>query len=239
MGIRQRDADLAKGGRLYNLEKEIGEKTNLAKENPAIVEKLQRIAGEISEDIAANKRPAGMVQNPVTLYPTTNRKRPSKKPKKPAKPINWNKAKLGDTFASASLPDITGKPFTIQATLEIEPGKKASGIILAHGGSAVGYVLYAKDGNLFFAVRLGTNAVQKIAFGSPGEKMEITASLTKEKFSIQVGEKSVEAKSHGLLNRHPQEDICIGHDDKNPVDTEAPKSRINGKLSGLKVAVGH
>jgi hypothetical protein len=54
-----------------------------------------------------------------------------------------------------------------------------------------------------------------------------------------VGEKTVEAKSHGLLNRHPQEDICIGHDDKNPVDTEAPKSRINGKLSGLKVSVGH
>ena len=102
----------------------------------------------------------------------------------------------------------------------------------------MGYALYAKDGNLFFAVRLGTNAVQKIAFGSPGEKMEITASLTKEKFSIQVGEKSVEAKSHGLLNRHPQEDICIGHDDKNPVDSEAPKSRINGKLSNLKVSVG-
>ena len=112
------------------------------------------------------------------------------------------------------------------------------GIILAHGGSTVGYVLYAKDGNLFFSVRLGQNAVQKIAFGSPGKKMEITASLTKEKFSIQVGEKSVEAKSHGLLNRHPQEDICIGHDDKNPVASEAPKSRINGKLSNLKVSVG-
>ena len=90
----------------------------------------------------------------------------------------------------------------------------------------------------FFAVRLGTNAVQKIAFGSPGEKMEITTNLTKEKFSIQVGEKSVEAKSHGLLNRHPQEDICIGHDDKNPVDSEAPTASINGKLSGLKVSVG-
>jgi len=69
--------------------------------------------------------------------------------------------------------------------------------------------------------------------------MKITASLTKEKLSIQVGEKTVEAKSHGLLNRHPQEDICIGHDDKNPVDTEAPTARINGKLSGLKVAAGN
>jgi hypothetical protein len=67
--------------------------------------------------------------------------------------------------------------------------------------------------------------------------MKITASLTKEKLSIQVGEKSVEAKSHGLLSRHPQEDICVGHDDKNPVDTEAPSTRINGKLTDLKVSI--
>ena len=37
MGIRQRDADLAKGGRLYNLENEIGEQTDLAAQNPDIV----------------------------------------------------------------------------------------------------------------------------------------------------------------------------------------------------------
>ena len=238
MGIRQRDADLAKGGRLYNLEKEIGEKTNLATENPTIVKKLEEMAAQISEDIAANKRPAGTVQNPVTLYPSTGRKRPTKKPGKPAKPINWDKAKLGDTFTSASLPDIAGKAFSVQATLEIEPGGKPNGIILTHGGSAVGYALYAKDGNLFFTVRLGANAVQKIAFGSPRKKMEITASLTKEKLSIQVGEKSVEAKSHGLLSRHPQEDICVGHDDKNPVDAEAPSTRINGKLTDLKFSIG-
>ena len=237
MGIRQRDADLARGGRLYNLEKEIGEKTNLAKENPAIVGKLEKMAAQMAQDIAANKRPAGIVQNPVTLYPTTSRKRPAKKPGKPAKPINWDKARLGDTYASASLPDMAGKPFTIQTTVEIEPGKKPNGILLAHGGSAVGYALYARDGTLFFALRLGTNAVQKIAFGSPGEKMEITARLTRETFSIQVGEKSVEAKSPGLLNKHPQEDFCIGHDDKNPVDSEAPKSPINGVLSNLQVTI--
>ncbi len=241
MGIRQRDEDLTKGGRLYNLEKDIGEKTDQAKENPAIVERLKKIAAQIAEDVAANKRPAGTVQNPVTLYPSTSRKQPSKNTKNlkmPTKPINWNKAKLGDTFTSASLPDITGKPLTIQATIEIEPGKKANGIILAHGGSAVGYALYAKNGNLFFSVRLSTNSLQKIAFGSLKEKMEITTSLTKEKLSIQVGEKSVETKSHGLLSKHPQEDICVGHDDKNPVDAEAPKNLINGKLSNLKIVVG-
>jgi len=237
MGIRQRDADLAKGGRLYNLEKEIGEITDLAEENPAIVGKLEKIAAQITADISANKRPAGTVQNPVTLYPTTSRKRPARKTRKPVKPINWDKARLGDTYASTSLPDMAGKPFTIQTTVEIEPGKNPNGIILAHGGSAVGYALYAKNGNLIFALRLGANAVQKIAFGSPGEKMEITASLTREQFSIQVGEKSVEGKSHGLLNKHPQENLCIGHDDANPVDPEAPGSPINGVLSNLRVTI--
>jgi len=121
--------------------------------------------------------------------------------------------------------------------VEIEPGKKPNGMILAHGGSAVGYALYAKEGNLIFSLRLGKNTVQKIAFGSPGEKMKITASLTREKLSIQVGEKSIEAKSHGLLNRHPQENLCIGHDDANPVDPESPGNHINGVLSTLQVTI--
>ena len=55
---------------------------------------------------------------------------------------------------------------------------------------------------------------------------------------IQVGEKSVGAKSHGLLSRHTQEDICVGHDDKNPVDAEAPSTRINGKLTDIKFSIG-
>ena len=237
MGIRQRDADLAKGGRLYNLEKEIGEITNLAQENPAIVEKLGKIAAQITAEISANKRPAGTVPNPATLYPTTSRKQPGKKTRKQIKPINWDKVKMGDTYASSSLPDVAGKPFSIQATVEIESGQKPNGIILAHGGSAVGYVLYAKDDRLFFSIRGDTPVVQKVTFASPGEKMEILASLSGETLSIQVGGKSVEVKSPGLLKRHPQESLCIGHDDANPVDPGAPRSRINGSLSTLKVTI--
>jgi hypothetical protein len=235
MGIRQRDADLAKGGRLYNLEKEIGEKTNLAKENPDIVEKLQKIAAEIAEDIAANKRPAGTVQNPVTLYPSTSRKRPAKKPTKPAKPIDWNKAKLGQTYPSASAPAIVGKSFSFLCTLE---ANQPYGIILAHGGSAVGYVLYAKDGKLTFAIRHSTERIQRVTFESPPGNAEIVARHTAAKFSIQIGDQEIAVKAHDLLRRHPLEDLCIGHDDRNPVDPEAPKGRINGKLTGLKVVLG-
>ena len=238
MGIRQRNADLAQGGRLYNLEEEIGELTNLAEENPAIVAKLEALATQMTADMAANKRPAGTIQNPVTLYPTTNRKQPARRKRKsPVKPVQWAEARLGDTYASSSLPDMSGKTFTIEATVEIEEGKKPHGIIVAHGGSSVGYVLYARDSSLFFSVRIGTNSVQKIAFRSPGRKMEISASLTGETLSLRIGGKSVEMKSRGLLKRHPQESLCIGSDDANPVDPEAPRTRINGLLSTLNVTV--
>ena len=132
---------------------------------------------------------------------------------------------------------MSGKPFTIEATVEIEEGKKPHGIIVAHGGSSVGYVLYARDDSLFFSVRIGTNSVQKIAFRSPGRKMEISASLTGETLSLRIGGKSVEVKSRGLLKRHPQESLCIGSDDANPVDPGAPRTRINGLLSTLNVTV--
>ena len=236
MGIRQRDPDLAKGRRLYNLETEIGEMTNLAEENPDVVEKLETLADQITTEISANRRPAGTVSNPVTLYPTS-RKQPARKARKSINPINWHKVKMGDTYASSSLPDMAGKPFSIQVTVEIESGQKPNGIILAHGGSAVGYVLYAKDDRLFFSIRGDTPVFQKVTFASPGDKMKILASLSGETLSIRVGGQSVEVKSPGLLSRHPQESLCIGHDDANPVDPSAPKSRINGSLSTLKVTI--
>lgn len=68
--------------RLYNLDREIGEQTNLAAENPEIVQRLQALAAAMSARIGGNepseRRPAGVAENPRTLYPTD--------PAKPGKP---------------------------------------------------------------------------------------------------------------------------------------------------------
>ena len=235
MGIRQRDADLAKGGRLYNLEQEIGEQTDLATQHPEIVAKLSKIGEAISAELASNKRPAGFVENPVTLYPTTGNKRRSQ-PVKPAKPIDWAKVKLGDSHPTGSLPNLKDKSISIQATLDIAAGEKAHGILISHGGSAVGYTLYAKQGILFFTVRLGQNAFQRIATRVPEGNLDIIARLNAKKFSLHVGKNSTEAKSQGLLDKHPQESFDVGRDDKNLVDPEAPKEPINGRFINLKVS---
>ncbi len=59
--------------RLYNLDYEIGESTNLAAKHPDIVVQLQNLAGkmnaEIGGDNPSSRRPAGHVENPTTLYP--------------------------------------------------------------------------------------------------------------------------------------------------------------------------
>ena len=67
------DANI-KTPRLYNLDAEIGEKTNLADQHPDIVSKLQALAGKMTEEIGGTspkaRRPDGQVANPTTLYPT-------------------------------------------------------------------------------------------------------------------------------------------------------------------------
>lgn len=70
--------------RLYNLDQDINERTNLAPDNPEIVARLHSLATNLSNEIGGqhptSRRPAGYVENPETLYPTTPRpERPGKK----------------------------------------------------------------------------------------------------------------------------------------------------------------
>ncbi|MFT5469616.1 MAG: arylsulfatase A [Verrucomicrobiales bacterium] len=237
MGMKETPEDLATGGRLYNLDEEIGEVTNLAEKNPEVVERLRKLGEEFATELASNTRPAGVVENPVTLYPTQPRSQGGGSTKKPAggKPIDWAKVKAGDVYAPASAPGVANKPFTVSCMID---GEKPSGVIVAHGGSAVGYSLYLKDGQIVFAVR-GGSGVDRIEAPAAAGATEIAASLGKGgKLSLSVNDGApVTAKAGGLLNRHPQEDFCVGHDNKNAVDEEAPKGSFTGTISDLKVSL--
>jgi iduronate 2-sulfatase len=65
--------------RLYNLDKEIGELTNVAAGHPEIVKELtalgKSIMAEIGDPAPAARRPAGKVANPAFLYPSEGRQR--------------------------------------------------------------------------------------------------------------------------------------------------------------------
>ncbi len=84
-------ADAKVNPRLYNLDTEISEQTNLAAQHPDIVDKLQALATKIESEIGGKepkaRRPAGEATNPRTLYPTSDAPRGKKKdaPKKAKK----------------------------------------------------------------------------------------------------------------------------------------------------------
>jgi len=79
----------AKAPRLYNLDEEIGEKTNVADKHPDIVAKLHALAETMGAEIGGNaptaRRPAGEAANPQTLYPSEAAKPRGKGDKKAAK----------------------------------------------------------------------------------------------------------------------------------------------------------
>ena len=54
---------------LYNLKDDLGEKNNVAQNNPDIVKKLQGLLVDFRKDLAKNSRPVGLAKNPRTLVP--------------------------------------------------------------------------------------------------------------------------------------------------------------------------
>jgi arylsulfatase len=117
-------------------------------------------------------------------------------------------------------------------------GDLENGVILSHGGSAIGYALYLKEGKAVFAVRHANDSVVRVSSESAiKEGGTILAEVRKDgTLSLSVdGNAPVAASSGGLIDRHPQEDLSIGFDDKNPVDPEAPQKKFSGRLDAIEV----
>ncbi|MBN1910730.1 MAG: sulfatase, partial [Pirellulales bacterium] len=56
-------------GELYNLDTDLGEKTNVAADHPKVVAKLRKMLKEFRSDVAKNSRPVGLAKKPRTLVP--------------------------------------------------------------------------------------------------------------------------------------------------------------------------
>jgi arylsulfatase A len=231
----------APGVRLYNLDEEIGEQTNVAAEHPEVVERLQTLAAQMAADLGDGNRgpgvrPAGQVEHPVLLIPGAEPRKPGNR--KPARPVTLlENLKIGDTFGGDAAPWVVEEP--IQITCQVEP--KAEGVLVAHGGSAVGYTLYVKDSRLVFAVRRSSDDITRITSGElPAGRVAIEARLAGDgTMTLSVdGKPAATGKAGGLLDRQPAEAFCVGHDDQMPLDPYDGKSAFAGSIEQLKVVTG-
>ena len=221
------------GVRLYNLDEEIGEQTNVAEQHPDIVQRLKGLADQMASELGNGTpgpavRPLGQVTNPKLLYAT--------KAAAPTKPVDLKSVKLGDVIASTAAPQVGNQPFAI--TCEIQPVLKDA-VIIAQGGSAAGYALSLKAGRICFSVR--TRADELTTITSPEavtDRVTIDASLAKDgTMSLRLNGRAVATgKAPGLIPRQPQENLCIGHDDGNPTGNYERSVRYQGVLE--KLAIG-
>ena len=230
--------------RLYNLATEIGEQTNLAEKHPEVVAKLQALGDKKTAEIGGKeptaRRPAGLVENPKTLYPTEDapRPNPAKKAAKAtasAKPANLDTLKPGDTLDAARAPQVGGQPFTITCTVETQ---QRDAILLAHGGIFVGYALHLRGGRVAFLVRTGADAAfTEITAPTdfPG-RASLTARLAADgTMTLQVGDAPPVTGKAKLLDRQPQEDFCLGHDNARPVANYSANGALKGSITALKI----
>ena len=227
--------------RLYELDEEIGERTNVADKHPDIVARLQALATKMDAEIGGknpkSRRPAGEVANPQTLYPTDDNKPRADKPKKSAKASGLETLKLGEALDSADAPQVARKAFTISCTVETT---QRDAILLAHGGLSAGYALYLKAGRVAFLVRTGSgDAFTEIS--APTEitgRTRITAVLaTDATMTLTVNDQPpVTGKAASLIERQPQEDFCLGHDNGKPVAAYSGKAPFKGSITELKIA---
>ncbi|MEI7731174.1 MAG: sulfatase [Verrucomicrobiota bacterium] len=247
MGLKKADSDAAKPGlRLYNLDSDIGERTNLASAHPDIVKRLQDLAAKMAAELGDGKpgpevRLAGQVENPVLLYPSDDvpKARKGKGKAAAAKGAHASTAlealKIGDVLDAEEALQIANRPITI--TCDVEP-KAKNGVIIAHGGSAVGYALYLKEGKVMFTVHSGAKTkVNLTASETPSGRLAMVAQLTKDgTMTLSLNGKLVATgKAESLIARQPQENFCVGHDDKVTVGDYDGKTLFQGTIENLKV----
>jgi hypothetical protein len=234
------------GLRLYDLDAEIGEQTDVAAQHPDIVAKLKALADKMAAEISGKeptaRRPAGEVKGAKTLYPTLDyipneaKKAETKAAakKSAAKPVALAQAKSGDTIAAAAAPLVGQKAFTVSVTVETA---QRDAVIVAQGG-LIGQALYLKGGRVAFAVRHGADEVVEIL--SPAEvkgSFTVNASLGADGAMklVVAGQEAVTGKAKGLLPRQPAEDFCVGHDNGKPVGVYGKLIALQGAVSGLNV----
>jgi arylsulfatase A-like enzyme len=248
----KKSPEMADGLRLYDLDAEIGEQTDVAVQHPEVVAKLKALADKISAEIGGKeptaRRPAGEVKGAKTLYPTIDyvpndvkkddaksaAKKGAAKSAAPAKPFSLAQAKAGDTAASAAAPQVGQRAFTVSVTVETAQRDAA---IVAQGG-LIGHALYLKGGRVAFAVRHGADEVVEIL--SPAEvkgSFTATASLAADGAMklVVAGQEAATGKVKGVLPRQPAEDFCIGHDNGKPVGLYGKLIALQGVISGLSV----
>lgn len=143
----------------------------------------------------------------------------------------------GDAHLSrADAPNVANRAFTIEARLTTGP-TAPDGVIVAQGGTALGYSLYVDKGAVVFLVRTNANTTYRVQGPAlaPGQH-QIRARLDAAgRMTLDINGTTAGPVAAKLLPRMPADALDVGQDTNAPVgDYEAP-SPLNGSVERVTI----
>ena len=214
------------GAELYNLSRDIGEKNNLAAENP----------GKVKELASAWKAWNAELVDPA-WGPARRQQGPAKAPRKQqsSNASAGGPWKSGDVLSPQDSPKIAGKAFEVSA--EIDP-EGADGVIVAQGATANGYSLYLKDGKPGFAVRTERTLTTVTASQPLGNGHFKVAAMLSKDGAIRLlvdGKESGSGRAQGLILTQPARGLRVGSGGDLPVGDYDGPNPFRGKIERATV----
>jgi len=195
---------------LYDLSTDISEAVNIADQHPEVVEELRKSLDEIQK-------------RPVKL-----------KPPAVARLQGLIKLKQGSRFGPEVSPHVVGKTLKISAKIKSDA---PDGVVLAQGGTLVGYSLYLRDGRVIFGVRVDKKLQELTTEGVvTGKLVTVTATLQKDgSRSLTVnGERTTAAGP--AINRQPARGLSVGEDQRENVG-RYNKEQFRGTIEDLVLEI--
>ncbi len=201
--------DREKMEELYDLDADIGERTNLVGKHPDVLARLR----------AATDRYIARKPGPPPGIALKVKKLKGRIP-----------LEARSLYTPESSPEVVGKTVNISATIK---AANPNGVIVAQGGSLVGYSLYLREGRLILGVRVEKKLVElKSDRVVTGKQVKVAARLDKDgtRSLIIDGEK---IKSSGpKLNPQPAMGLSTGQD-QGPNVGSYKGENFNGTIKDL------
>jgi len=141
--------------------------------------------------------------------------------------------KQGDHLERMDAPVITQRGFRITAKIDAQ---KPEGVIVAQGGSALGFALFFDQGKLTFLVRSAGKAVPIVATADVKGAHALLAQLKADgTMSLSVdGKIAAEGKSP-LIAKMPTDGLDVGTDEGGLVGTYGGQNEFGGTINSLSI----
>jgi arylsulfatase A-like enzyme len=223
------------GAQLFNVTNDIGEKTNLAAQEPAKVKELATAWDEWNKsNIPPKWTPGGGARRANKVAAAAADDDADAASKAANAPAKETPAAAAPT--ASETPQVANQAFNVSAQIDSATPK---GVIIAQGGGGQGYALFVQEGKLALAVRekrklTVVTATKPLEAGSHQVAAQLAANgqvtLTVDGANVGEGQASI-------LAAQPKEGLTIGGDGKSAVGEYDAPNTFTGTVTGAKVSV--